>query len=596
MSGDMAGDLQREDQREEQLEAQREAGVRTMFDRIAGRYDLMNSVMSAGLHHRWRARAVELARVGRGGRALDVCCGTGDLALALRQAVGPGGEVVGLDFSEAMLDEAHAKSFERGAEVEWIQGNALELPFESASFDVATVGFGIRNVVDLPRALAEMRRVVRPGGRVVVLEITTPERPPLSWFYALWFDRVVPLLGTVAGDRDAYSYLPESVKRFPPAAGLAKRMHDGGLRDVRYLILAGGIVAIHAGTVEEVRSSRDRRAEEHAADSFEAVLDADGGALRALVERAEAELHEAASGHGAALTATSHETLAAGGKRLRPALVFVCGAGKNGDGGRPFVEPFVESLVRAAAAVELVHMATLVHDDVLDAALLRRGRPTVFASEGRGLATAAGDFLFSRAFALLAANGEPDQVRALSDASVALARGELEQREDAYATDIPLDRYLRRCELKTASLFSTACRLGGLAAERAAEEVTALAAYGRKVGVAFQMLDDLLDVSGPAERTGKHRGTDLLDGTVTLPLILAREADSSLAELDLRTLRREQAEAVCDRIAATGALERTREWARSLVQEGKKELRGKVDPDLERSLEEVADRVVERYS
>jgi ubiquinone/menaquinone biosynthesis methyltransferase len=566
---------------------QREAGVKTMFDRIAGRYDLMNSVMSAGLHHRWRARAVELARVGPGGRALDVCCGTGDLALALRQAIGPGGEVVGLDFSEAMLDEARAKSAARNAEVEWIRGNALELPFEDASFDAATVGFGIRNVVDLPRALAEMRRVVRPGGRVVVLEITTPERPPLSWFYALWFDRIVPLLGTLTGEHDAYSYLPESVKRFPPAAGLAKRMHDGGLRDVRYLILAGGIVAIHAGTVEEVRSGRDRRAEEHAADSFEAVLDADGGALRALVERAEHELHAAVSGHGEALTAASLGTLAAGGKRLRPVLVFVCGAG-----GRPVVE----ALVRAATAVELVHMATLVHDDVLDAALLRRGRPTVFASEGRGLATATGDFLFSRAFALLAANGAPDQVRALSDASVALARGELEQREDAYASDIPLDRYLRRCELKTASLFSTACRLGGLAAGRGPEEVAALAAYGHKVGVAFQMLDDLLDVSGPAERTGKHRGTDLLDGTVTLPLILAREVDPSLAELDLRTLGREQAEAVCDRITATGALERTREWARSLVEEGKGELRGKVGADLEHPLEEVADRVVERYS
>jgi ubiquinone/menaquinone biosynthesis methyltransferase len=573
--------------------AAREAGVRTMFDRIAGRYDLMNSVMSAGLHHRWRARAVELARVGPGARALDVCCGTGDLALALAQAVGTGGEVVGLDFSEPMLEHARAKTAARGIEIEYVHGNALELPFEDESFDAATVGFGIRNVVDLPRALAELRRVVRPGGRVVVLEITTPERPPLSWFYAWWFDRIVPLLGAVTGEQDAYSYLPESVKRFPPAAGLAKRMYDCGLRDVRYLILAGGIVAVHAGTVETVRGGRERRSEEHAADSFEAVLDANGGALRSLVERAERELHVAASGHGPYLTGISQGTLAAGGKRLRPVLVFVCGAGNNGDGrGLPEFEP----LVRAAAAVELVHMATLVHDDVLDAALLRRGRPTVFASEGRALATATGDFLFSRAFALLAANGERDQVRALSDASVALARGELEQRKDAYAVDLPVDRYLHRCELKTASLFATACRLGGLAAARRPEEVSALSAYGRKVGVAFQMLDDVLDVSGPAERTGKHRGTDLLDGTVTLPLILAREADSTLARIDLRALDREEAEAVCDRIAATNALERTREWARSLVEEGKEELRGSVDSDLQRPLEEVADRVVERYS
>ncbi len=556
-----------------------------MFDRIAGRYDLMNSVMSAGLHHRWRTRAVDLARVDPGSRALDVCCGTGDLALALKDAVGQEGEVVALDFSDAMLDRARAKTAQRGVDVDYVHGNALGLPFDDASFDAATVGFGIRNVVDLPRALAELRRVVRPGGRVVVLEITTPERPPLSWFYALWFDRVVPLLGTLSGEQDAYSYLPESVKRFPPAAGLAKRMHDGGLRDVRYLVLAGGIVAIHAGTVEELRSGRDRHAEEHAADSFESVLDTDGGTLRRLVERAEVELHDAAAGHGPSLTAAAHGTLAAGGKRLRPVLVFVCGAGRDS-----------EALVRAAAAVELVHMATLVHDDVLDDALLRRGRPTVYASDGRQIATATGDFLFARAFTLLAANDVPVQVRALSDAAVALARGELEQREDAYATDLTLDRYLRRCELKTASLFSTACRLGGLAADRAPGEVAALAAYGRKVGVAFQMLDDLLDVSGPHERTGKHRGTDLLDGTVTLPLILAREADPSLGEVDLRALDRVRAEAVCDRIAATPALDRTRDWARALVEEGKQELRGNVDSDLQRPLEDVADRVVERYS
>jgi ubiquinone/menaquinone biosynthesis methyltransferase len=562
----------------------REVRVRSMFDRIAGRYDLMNSVMSAGLHHRWRARAVELAQVGRGARALDVCCGTGDLALALHEAVGAEGEVIGLDFSTEMLELARTKTAARGVEIEYVHGNALDLPFEDGRFDAATVGFGVRNVVDLPRALAELRRVVRPGGRVVVLEITTPDRPPLSWFYALWFDRIVPLLGTITGEHDAYSYLPESVRRFPPAAGLAKRMHDAGLRDVRYLMLAGGIVAIHAGTVEEVRGGRDGHAEDHAADSFEAVLDADGGHLRALVVRAERELQASASSHGESLAGAAHGTLAAGGKRLRPVLVFVCGAGQDGD-----------PLVRAATAVELVHMATLVHDDVLDSALLRRGRPTVYASDGRGLATATGDFLFSRAFALLAANGAPDQVRVLSDASVALARGELEQREDAYAADLSLDRYLRRCELKTASLFSAACRLGGLASDRSPAEVSALAAYGRKVGVAFQMLDDLLDVSGPAERTGKHRGTDLLDGTVTLPLILAREVDPGLGELDVRALEtREQAEAVCDRIAATGSLDRTRAWARSLVEEAKEDLHGGVDAGLERPLEVLADRVVER--
>jgi demethylmenaquinone methyltransferase/2-methoxy-6-polyprenyl-1,4-benzoquinol methylase len=220
-----------------------------MFDRIAGRYDAMNSVMSAGLHHRWRARTVDMAEVGPGSSALDVCCGTGDLALELRRRIGAGGRVVGLDFSAPMLELAERKSAGLGAAVEWVQGNALELPFADATFDAATVGFGVRNVADLPRAISEMARVVRPGGRVAILEITTPQRPPLKWFFSVWFDRIVPLLGTVAGDREAYTYLPSSVRRFPPAHELAELMHFAGLRDVRYVVLAGGIVAIHSGRV-----------------------------------------------------------------------------------------------------------------------------------------------------------------------------------------------------------------------------------------------------------------------------------------------------------------------------------------------------------
>jgi demethylmenaquinone methyltransferase/2-methoxy-6-polyprenyl-1,4-benzoquinol methylase len=222
-----------------------ETQVRVMFDRIARVYDRMNSVMTAGMHHRWRERAVDLAGVGPGDRALDVATGTGDLAIALARRVGPGGQAVGLDFSEAMLELAGAKA----PALRFDRGNALALPYGDDEFDAATVGFGARNFADLPRGLAEMARVVRPGGRVVVLEITTPQRPPLSWFFGMWFDRAVPALGRLAGDSDAYSYLPSSVRRFPGPRELAGEMASAGLTDVRWILTAGGIIAVHAGTV-----------------------------------------------------------------------------------------------------------------------------------------------------------------------------------------------------------------------------------------------------------------------------------------------------------------------------------------------------------
>jgi demethylmenaquinone methyltransferase/2-methoxy-6-polyprenyl-1,4-benzoquinol methylase len=222
-----------------------EGQVRAMFDRIARVYDLMNSVMTAGMHHRWRERAADLAAVGPGDRVLDVASGTGDLAIELARRVGPDGTVIGSDFSEPMLERARQKS----AAVTWEQANALDLPYPDDGFDAVTVGFGARNFSDLDRGLAEMTRVVRPGGRVVVLEMTTPRRPPLSTFFSVWFDRVIPLLGRIAGDPDAYAYLPSSVKRFPGPEALAGRMHAAGLDDVRWILTAGGIIALHVGTV-----------------------------------------------------------------------------------------------------------------------------------------------------------------------------------------------------------------------------------------------------------------------------------------------------------------------------------------------------------
>jgi geranylgeranyl pyrophosphate synthase len=302
-----------------------------------------------------------------------------------------------------------------------------------------------------------------------------------------------------------------------------------------------------------------------------------------MLVQTEALLEEIASGHGRALGQHAESTLAAGGKRLRPVLLFVCaGTAESID------------LVRAGAAVELLHMATLVHDDVLDRAPMRRGRPTVFWSAGRGAATATGDFLFSRAFAQLAATGNAAAVMALSDASTSLARGELMQRDDAFATDVTEERYFERCTLKTGKLFEAACRLGSVLGDPGEESADAFGRFGDRIGLAFQVFDDVLDLSGPPDQTGKSRGTDLLDGTVTLPVIYAREEDPELR--DARPATTTEAEALCDRIAATSALERARERALEFVAEAKNVLATIPMSDSQRAaLNLVADGVVERY-
>jgi geranylgeranyl pyrophosphate synthase len=312
--------------------------------------------------------------------------------------------------------------------------------------------------------------------------------------------------------------------------------------------------------------------------SVQAVVDVGGAPVGRLMDRVELRMAELATGHGPVLARYAGETIAAGGKRLRPLLVCIAA-------GAP--PPETDGLVRAAVSVELVHGATLVHDDVLDGSPLRRGRPTVVAAGGRHLATAPGDLLFSRAFAELAA------VRVLSRASSELAEGELMQRADAWNAEVAVDRYLTRCRLKTAVLFRAACELGALEGNGVRQT---LASFGEQIGLAFQILDDVLDVTGPPERTGKPRGADLLDGTVTLPLILARSRDPELAALDVREVRTPvDAAAVCDRIAATGALETSRSRAMDLVEAAMGELPPL--PQRQRTaLELVADGVVERYS
>ena len=318
------------------------------------------------------------------------------------------------------------------------------------------------------------------------------------------------------------------------------------------------------------------------------VLDAAQAWLPRRLAAVERRLEALAAEHGERLGVEAQATLAAGGKRLRPMLVLVCAGPSAGEGAE-----------RAATAIELVHMATLVHDDVLDAAPLRRGRPTVVARAGPGVATAVGDLLFSRAFAELSLPepGYRERVRQLAGASVALARGELAQRRDAFEITIGADRYLERCRLKTARLFECACLIGADPGPPGPGDPGALHTFGREIGLAFQLLDDVLDVAGPPERTGKARGTDLLDGTVTLPLILARDRDRTLASLDLRALDGAAAEAVCDRIAATGVLEEVRAGAAERVALAKGALeRAGIDAERRKLLALLADGVVERYA
>jgi geranylgeranyl pyrophosphate synthase len=382
--------------------------------------------------------------------------------------------------------------------------------------------------------------------------------------------------------------------------------------------------ALGRAPVKAERSERDVAA-------VDALMHRGGSRLQARMSRAEAQLERVTSDVGAPLAGY----VAAGGKRVRPLLVLIAAeAVPDAAGiGRE------QSLTRAAVAVELMHSATLAHDDVLDGARLRRGQPTVVALAGPKAAIATGDLLFARAFAELARDEDIVQLRALSDAALALSVGELLQHEDMFAMRISVDRYLERCELKTAALFEVACRLGARVVERsvgaqavhardgaplvrtAANGVSAAVADGRaariggdggqrasanlgevigrfarRIGLAFQLVDDVLDVAGPVADTGKWRGTDLLDGTVTLPLILARQCDPELALLDLRTLQGpRQAEVVCERIAATGALDEARDWALRIVAQAKAELPTALPERLADLLDLVADAVVERY-
>lgn len=312
-----------------------------------------------------------------------------------------------------------------------------------------------------------------------------------------------------------------------------------------------------------------------------------------LLARCEERLHAAVSGHAPEVGRPASETLAAGGKRVRPLLVF-CSAPRVAPGA---VGPAQDGLVSAAVAVELVHMATLVHDDLLDGATMRRGRPTVATSLGPEAAVNTGDFLFARAFGELTQAGSPRAVSALAAAALDLSQGEIDQQRAAFDLGLAEEAYLARCRRKTAALFSVACRLGAQMGGAGAEAEERLAAFGENVGMAFQIFDDILDLAGSPAVTGKRRGTDLCDGTVTLPVILAMEMEPGLRPFVADACQGPDLEALCDRLAAHPGLRLARERAlafvaaaRASIEEGLQD-----EADVE-ALLEIADGVVDRYS
>ena len=302
----------------------------------------------------------------------------------------------------------------------------------------------------------------------------------------------------------------------------------------------------------------------------------------------EARLLEVAAGMPGGLGAACAATLDAGGKRVRPLLTLLCAQGDR---------PFGPSVVGAAAAVELLHVATLVHDDVLDGAELRRGRPTIAREFGVETAVSAGNVLLARAFTMLSAVGDPRAVAALSAAALHLAQGEVLQRDQMRVVSLTPAEYERRCELKTADLFAVACRLGASLSDSDEATEAALAEYGRLIGLAFQILDDVLDCSGDAADTGKQPGTDVRDGTLTLPLLFALEVAPELAAtLQRDDLNAEEVAAVLRTVAACGALERARGVAMRYIHSARGVLDACAGPVERELLSQVAARVVARYS
>ena len=516
--------------------------VNRMFDRVAARYDVLNSVMTAGLHHRWRERAADRAELGPGDSALDVCCGTGDLALELarpRRSRRPRGRLRLLRAdARPGAREGSRERAPTGVRFEW--ADALQLPYDAGRFDAVTVGFGVRNLADLDRGLREMARVLRPGGRLVILEITQPQ-PPAA----------LDLLLALVRPRRAAARQP---LRRPRGLRLPARV---GAQLPRPAPPGGEDGRSRPRAASATRSSPAGSSRSTAASAGDPPLGrtaaGDGGPRRLEPLAAGAPRRGRGSAARSERTGTASRSPQTPARRWRRAA-SACGRCWSCSAPAP---EGADAAVRAATAIELVHMATLVHDDVLDDAPLRRGRPTVAATSGRERATAAGDLLFSRAFALLAEAGDERAVELLAEASVALARGELAQRQDAFDAGISEAALPRALPAEDGEAVRVRLPAWPRCHARSLAGAAELAEFGSGVGLAFQLLDDVLDVAGPARahRQGarhrparRHRHPAADRGR--------RASIPSFARVDLRELDAASAEALCDRIAATGALDR----------------------------------------
>jgi len=453
-----------------------------MFDTVAERYDLMNGILSLGQHIYWRKQAVAAVDAHPGQKVLDVAAGTGVSSEPFADA---GVDVIAADLSEGMLDVGRR----RRPDMTFVQADVTALPFDDETFDAVTMSYGLRNVANYPKALSEIYRVLKPGGRIVVLEFSTPTFAPFGAVYKNYIMKAIPPIArAISSNPESYEYLAESIITWPNQQELAQKFKEAGFTSVQYRNLTGGIVIAADPKLGPQILSSLARIEERLA---EAIAQTD-------------HLADVASRH----------LLSAGGKRVRPLLALLCAA-VDGE--------INDDVIEAAVVVELTHLATLYHDDVMDDAPKRRGVDSAQMIWGNSVAILTGDLIFSRASLLVSELGtRPMKIQ--SQTFERLVLGQLFETTGPREGQDLLDHYIAVIEGKTGSLIAAAGEYGSLLSGASEEVISMVKAYGELVGVAFQLADDVIDIVSDGKTSGKTRGTDLREGVPTLPTILLDRA------------------------------------------------------------------------